>query len=190
MALLPKPGETRWGFTATESGRIHMLGAETLELYHEKSGARLLYIKNDDKELGFNIIYRTPQLDETDACHMLEHLILCSCSKYPSRDIFFDMDSKSYATFMNGITDNTYTCYPVCTQSENQLIRLMDVLLCCMEEPDALKDENFFLREGIRFELAEPKGPLTMHGTVLSEDWAHLTDLEENADQPYGPRSI
>lgn len=182
MALLPKPGETRWGFTATESGRIHMLGAETLELYHEKSGARLLYIKNDDKELGFNIIYRTPQLDETDACHMLEHLILCSCSKYPSRDIFFDMDSKSYATFMNGITDNTYTCYPVCTQSENQLIRLVDVLLCCMEEPDALKDENFFLREGIRFELAEPKGPLTMQGTVLSEDWAHLTDLEENAD--------
>lgn len=27
-------------------------------------------------------------------------------------DVFFDMDSKSYSTFMNGITDNTCTCYP------------------------------------------------------------------------------
>ena len=182
MASLPNAGETISGFTVTELGTIHMLGAETAEFFHQKSGARLLYIQNDDRELGFNLIYRTPQMDERDTSHILEHLVLSSCRRYPSRDIFFDMDSKSYTTFMNGLTDNTFTCYPVCSQSQEQLMKLMDVFLCCMEEPDALKDRNFFLREGIRYELEDPEGPLTMQGTVLSEDWGHLTDLQENAD--------
>lgn len=61
---------------------------------------------------------------------------------------------------MNGLTDNTFTCYPVCSQSQEQLVKLMDVFLCCMEEPDALKDKNFYLREAIRYELSSPMGPL------------------------------
>lgn len=182
MASLPIPGETISGFSVTKLGHITMLGADTVEFCHLVSGARLLFIQNDDHELGFNLIYRTPQFDETDTNHILEHLLLSSCGKYPSRDIFFDMDSKSYSTFMNGLTDNTYTCYPVCTQSQEQLIKLMDVYLCCMEDPDALKDKNFFLREALRLELEHVDGPLTMQGTVLSEDLGHLTDIQENAD--------
>ena len=182
MASLPRIGETISGFTVTELGTIHMLGTRTVLFNHETSGAQLLYIQNDDRELGFNLIYRTPQMDELDNSHILEHLILSSCKKYPSRDIFFDMDSKSYTTFMNGLTDNTFTCYPVCSQSQEQLVKLMDVFLCCMEEPDALKDRNFYLREAIRYELSSAGGPLAMQGTVLSEDWGHLTDILENAD--------
>lgn len=182
MADMPRQGEIISGFTATAQGCIQMLGARTYEFYHETSGARLLYIQNDDRELGFNLIYRTPQLDERDLNHILEHLVLSSCRKYPSRDIFFDMDSKSCATFMNGLTDNTFTCYPVCAQSQNQLVKLMDVFLSCMEDPDALRDKKYFLREGIRFELEDIEGPLSMQGTVLSEDWGHLTDIQENAD--------
>lgn len=44
------------------------------------------------------------------------------------------------------------------------------------------KDHRFFMREGLRFELEDTDGELSMLGTVLSEDWGHLTDLEENAD--------
>lgn len=182
MAALPKAGETIWGFTVTQRGSIHMLGAKTVEFFHETSKARLLYIQNDDQELGCNIMFRTSQTDETDANHVLEHLILSSCRKYPSRDIFFDMDSKSYCTFMNGLTDNTYTSYPLCTQSQEQLVKLMDVFLCCMESPDFLREKNYFLREGLRFELDSMEGPLGLSGTVLSEDWGHLTDILENAD--------
>lgn len=182
MANLPEPGQVLYGFTAVSKAAIKSISASTLELYHSFSGARVLCIQNDDRERCFSIIYRTPQLDETDACHMAEHLVLSSCRKYRSRDVFFDMDSKSFSTFMNGITDTSYTCYPVCSLSENQLIRLMDVILCCMEEPDALTEPHFFEREVLRFELERPDGPLTMAGTVFGEDWAHLTDLEENAD--------
>lgn len=132
-----------FGYKIMDRTTVSMLGAQITEFSHICSGARVLYIENDDRELGFNLIYRTPQLDQADSNHILEHLMLCSCSRYPSRDIFFDMDSKSYSTFMNGLTDNTYTCYPVCSQSEDQLLKLMDVFLCCMEEPDALKEDYF-----------------------------------------------
>ena len=64
-------------------------------------------------------------------------------------------------------------------RSTLELIKLMDVALCCMEEPDALTEPFFFDREALRFELKEADGPLTLSGTVLGEDWAHLTDLEE-----------
>ena len=70
MVSLPGHGETISGFTVTELGFIHMLGAKTAEFYHQASGARLLYIQNDDPELGFNLIYRTPQTDETDTNHI------------------------------------------------------------------------------------------------------------------------
>lgn len=182
MAALPAKGDELRGFTVTETGKIEMLEARTVGLFHSHSGLRLLFIQNDDRELGFNLIYRTPQEDETDASHILEHLLLCSSRRYPSRDIFFDMDSKSYSTFMNGITDNTYTCYPICSQSQDQLMKLADVVLSCMEDPDALREPYFFKREGLRLELEKEEEPLTLHGTVLSEDWGHLTDIQENAD--------
>lgn len=170
------------GFQAISEGKIKSLSARTTELFHPVSGAQVLCIDNDDRELGFSILYRTPQPDETDACHMAEHLVLSSCKKYKSRDVFFDMDSKSYSTFMNGITDTAYTCYPICSESQKQLLKLADVVLCCMEEPDALTEPHFFEREVLRYELADLDAPLTMGGTVFGEDWAHLTDLEENAD--------
>ena len=147
MTTLPEKGEEIFGYKVMDQTTVSMLGARITELSHACSGARVLYIENDDRELGFNLIYRTPQLDQSDSNHILEHLMLCSCSRYPSRDIFFDMDSKSYSTFMNGLTDNTYTYYPVCSQSEDQLLKIMDVFLCCMEEPDSLKEDYFFRRE-------------------------------------------
>ena len=58
MASLPRIGETISGFTVTELGTIHMLGARTVLFNHELSGAQLLYIQNDDRELGFNLITR------------------------------------------------------------------------------------------------------------------------------------
>lgn len=182
MTTLPEKGEGIFGYKIMDRTTVSMLGAQITEFSHIYSGARVLYIENDDRELGFNLIYRTPQLDQSDSNHILEHLMLCSCSRYPSRDIFFDMDSKSYSTFMNGLTDNTYTCYPVCSQSEDQLLKIMDVFLCCMEEPDALKEDYFFRREALRYELGNEDDELSLEGTVFNEDWGHLTDIQENSD--------
>lgn len=54
------------------------------------------------------------------------------------------MDSKVIHLYERS-TDNTFTC-PCAAVSQEQLVKLMDVFLCCMEEPDALKDK--ILSEG------------------------------------------
>lgn len=170
------------GFREIEKSVIEQLGAGITLYEHEKSGAQVACIKNDDKELGFNIIYKTPYVDETDTNHVFEHAILASSQKYPSKDIFFDMGNKSYNTFFNAFTYPTFTIYPLCSKSENQLIKMMDVYLSCMVSPDICKDKNFFKREALRYELEDMDSPLLMKGTVLSEDFGFLTDVESNAD--------
>ncbi|WP_083267454.1 insulinase family protein [Robinsoniella peoriensis] len=170
------------GFRVKEKSVIGQLGADITLFEHEKSGAQAACIKNDDPELGFSIIYRTPYVDETDTNHVFEHAILASSEKYPSKDIFFDMGNKSYNTFFNAFTYPTFTIYPVCSKSEDQLIKMMDVYLSCMVSPDILKNDNFFKREALRYELEDVDSPILMKGTVLSEDFGYLTDVESNAD--------
>ena len=178
---LPKEGEQVAGFTVVRLGRIEELGADTILFSHEQSGAELLYIKNDDTNLGFNIGYRTPYVDETDTNHIFEHAIIASSEKYPSTNLFFDLAGKSYHTFVNAYTFPTFTCYPFSTQSEEQYIKMLDVYLSCMAAPDILTNENIYKREALRFELDSKEGPITMHGTVFSEDFGSLTDIQSNA---------
>ena len=51
-----------------------------------------------------------------------------------------------------------------------------------MEEPDALKEDYFFRREALRYELGNEDDELSLEGTVFNEDWGHLTDIQENSD--------
>ena len=61
MSVLPEKGEKIFGYKVTDQTTVSMLGAHITELSHIRSGARILYVENDDRELGFNLIYRTPQ---------------------------------------------------------------------------------------------------------------------------------
>ena len=40
-----------------------------------------------------------------------------------------------------------------------------------MEEPDALKEDYFFRREALRYELENEDDELSLEGTVFNEDW-------------------
>ena len=178
---LPAVGDRISGFTVDSVSQSAELNADLLSFTHEKSGARLLYIKNDDPELAFSVSYHTPYVDETDTNHIFEHAIIASSEKYPGSDLFFDMAAKSYNTFINAFTYDTFTAYPLSTESEEQLIKLMDVYLSCMTKPDILKNENIFRREALRYELTAPDEEIRMVGTVYSEDFGSLTDVGEEA---------
>lgn len=45
-------------------------------LRHEKSGARVVYIENDDNNKVFSIGFRTPPSDSTGVPHIMEHSVL------------------------------------------------------------------------------------------------------------------
>lgn len=179
---LPAPGSMVSGFTLDSVSESGILGAELLSFTHEKSGARLLWVKNDDPELAFSISYHTPYVDETDTNHIFEHAIISGSEKYPSSDLFFDIRGKSYYTFINAFTYNTFTAYPISSESEEQFIKLMDVYLSCMVAPAILEDENIFKREALRCELYSPDDAISMTGTVFAEDFAYLTDVDGEAE--------
>ncbi len=177
---VPSLGSIMADFTVTELGSIDVLDADTIRFVHKKSGAELLYIKNDDKNLGFSIGYITPNVDETDMNHIFEHAILASSKKYPSKDIFFDVANKSYKTFINAFTNVSYTVYPISSQNENQLMKMADVYLSCMVDPDVIHNENFFRREAIRYELVSTASEIEMKGTVFNEDYGYSTSVPRN----------
>lgn len=179
--ILPAVGEELSGFTLQEAAPYSPLNAELLMFTHEKSGAQLCYIKNDDTNRAFSITYRTPQVDETDANHIFEHAIIASSEKYPSKDLFFDLAGKTYNTYVNAYTCLPFTIYPVASQSEEQLLLMADAYLSCMISPDLLHDEHIFRREALRYMLYDVDEPISMGGTVFSEDTGYMTDIGAEA---------
>ena len=73
-------------------------------LRHRKSGARVLYIENEDDNKVFHITFRTPPTDNTGVAHILEHCSLCGSEKFPSKDPFVELVKGSLNTFLNAMT--------------------------------------------------------------------------------------
>lgn len=178
---LPAVGDTIAGFVLEDIQPFEPLNAQILTFRHQVSGAQLCYIRNQDTNRTFSIAYRTPYRDESDINHVFEHSIIASSEKYPSTDLFFDMISKTYSTYLNAYTYPCMTYYPLSSQSEAQLLKMTDVLLSCMVAPSVLKEENFFKREALRYMLYDLDGPITMGGTVFTEDSADLASTESEA---------
>ena len=169
------------GYELTSRQENGLLQSEVFTYAHPQSGATVVCIRNDDPELAFGIYYHTPMVDETDTNHVFEHAIIAGSEKYPSSDLFFDLVNKSYNTFINAFTYDTFTGYPLSTKSQEQLMTMMDAYLSCMAAPDILTNENIFKREALRFELADPESPIEMTGTVYSEDFGSLTDINQES---------
>ncbi|MBR0368977.1 MAG: insulinase family protein [Clostridia bacterium] len=183
-ALSLQPGDALHGFTVLEVYDSASLNSTIYTFNHDLSGAKLVYVKNDDPELAFSVGYHTPYVDETDTNHVFEHAIIASSEKYPAKDIYFDMVNQSYSTYINAHTSPTATWYPLSSMSEEQLLKLADVYMSCMVAPLILTDERIFRREAVRFELDDPEGDIAVNGTVFAEDSGCLTDVdEENAAQ-------
>ena len=180
-ALSLQPGDELHGFKVTEVYQSAMLNSTIYTFDHAYSGAKLVYVRNDDPELAFSVGYRTPYVDETDTNHVFEHAILAGSEKYPSKDVFFDMANRAYATFINAYTSLTMTYYPLSSLSEEQLLKMADVYMSCMVAPAILTDERLFQREAVRYELNDPEGDITINGTVFAEDSGYLTDLGEES---------
>jgi len=80
-----------YGFTKIRELEIAEM-ASVAHLYrHDKTGARVLSIVNDDENKVFGISFRTPPKDSTGVAHILEHSVLCGSDKYPVREPFVEL---------------------------------------------------------------------------------------------------
>ena len=179
-AGLPQVGQVVKGFEAVETRDFPLMDATAVRFVHQKTGAELYYIANDDTNRVFDLTFFTEALDKTGLPHVFEHAVLAGSEKYPSSQLFFNLKHQTYNTYMNAITYSGYTTYPVASLSEAQLLKFADYYADSCFHPIVLENEKIFRTEAWRYRLDNADAPLTIEGTVYSEMLGAWT-LDENA---------
>ena len=155
------------GFTLKEERKLKEIASVAYIYEHDKTGARIVSVVNDDENKVFGISFRTPPKDSTGVAHILEHSVLCGSRKYPVKEPFVELLKGSLQTFLNAMTFPDKTCYPVASQNTSDFYNLIDVYLDAVFYPRITRE--IFEQEGWHYELENPNDPLTYKGVVFNE---------------------
>jgi presequence protease len=164
-----KTGQVYNGFKLMEEREIKEINSVARIFEHEKNGARLLSLENDDDNKVFGIGFRTPPEDSTGLPHILEHSVLCGSRKFPSKEPFVELLKGSLNTFLNAMTFPDKTIYPVASRNKKDFFNLMDVYLDAVLYPNIYKIPEIFRQEGWHYELEEKEGEVIYNGVVYNE---------------------
>ncbi len=168
-AAAPQVGDVIHGFEVVEVGKFPLINADLTYFVHQKTGAALLYLANDDTNRVFDLTFRTPAESDMGVPHVFEHATLGGSEKYPSRDLFFNLSYQTYNTYMNAATYSHMTTYPVASLSEEQLYLYADYYTDSCFNPMIHQDEGIFTEEAWRYAMDSADSDLTIAGTVYSE---------------------
>jgi presequence protease len=155
------------GFTLERETTIPEYNTQVKIYRHNKSGAELISMENDDDNKVFGVLLRTPPPDSTGVAHIMEHAVLGGSRKYPLKEPFVQLLKGSLYTFLNAFTANDFTAYPVASQNLQDFYNLVDVYLDAVFHP--LITPHHLDQEGWHFELEDPDGPLRYRGVVFNE---------------------
>ena len=156
-------------YTVISKQRIEELKSDGYLLKHNKTGARVALLSNDDEHKVFYIGFRTPPKDSTGVAHIIEHTVLCGSEKYPVKDPFIELAKGSLNTFLNAMTYPDKTVYPVASCNSKDFKNLMDVYLDAVLHPNIYHEEKIFRQEGWHYELESADDELTINGVVYNE---------------------
>src|SRR5258706_10705069 len=154
-------------FTLQQEKTIPEINATAKLFVHDKTGARLLSLVNDDENKCFGINFRTPPSDSTGVAHILEHSVLCGSRKYPSKEPFVELIKGSLNTFLNAFTEPDKTSYPVASQNVQDFYNLIDVYLDAVFFPRITPQT--LEQEGWHYEIEALDQPLAYKGVVFNE---------------------
>lgn len=177
-------GDRQNGFTVTDVRAFDLIGADAITLRHDKTGALVMLLLNEDTNRVFNVTFRTVAEDNTGTPHVFEHATLSGSEKYPSKKLFFNLSYQTYNTYMNAGTYPMMTSYPVGSLSEDQLLKYADFYLDSCFRPMIQTDESIFRREAWRYSLTGADEEMTLTGTVYNEMKGAMT-LESAANYNY-----
>lgn len=156
-------------YTIISREHLKDIDSEAYILKHDKTGARVCLIDNDDDNKVFAIGFRTIPTDSTGVAHILEHSVLCGSEKYPVKDMLTEVSKGSLNTFMNAFTYADRTLYPVASLNEKDFSNLVSVYMDSVFKPSIYKDRNAFLQEGWHYELFDKDDDIKINGVVYNE---------------------
>lgn len=175
-------GDVIGGFCLRECREIKEINSVGYLMEHQKTGARLLYLANDDDNKVFSISFRTPPSDDTGVAHIVEHSVLCGSRKFPLKEPFVELVKGSLNTFLNAMTFPDKTMYPIASRNDKDFHNLMDVYLDAVFYPSMYKEREILMQEGWHYELDE-SGELIYRGVVYNEMKGALSSPESLLDQ-------
>ena len=149
------------------------------EFVHDASGARMVHLHSNDSENLFSVSFPTPPPDDTGLPHIMEHSVLAGSERFPVRDPFFEMYKMSMATFINAMTGQDCTFYPVSSNVRQDLFNLADVYFDAVFHP--LLARETMQREGHHLAPKDPNDPLgavTVNGIVYNEMKSYYSQPE------------
>ena len=169
MKLNLRENETIHGFRLLKQQTVPEIDAKGYAFVHEKSGARLFFLENDDDNKVFSISFRTTPADDTGVAHIVEHSVLCGSRKYPLKEPFVELVKGSLNTFLNAMTFPDKTMYPVASRNDKDFQNLMDVYLDAVFYPVMKETPEIFQQEGWHYEIESAAEPLRYSGVVYNE---------------------
>ncbi|WP_246615374.1 insulinase family protein [Clostridium thailandense] len=169
MKVMSSINSTLGGFRLVSKNWVEDLKSDACIYEHEKSGAHLVYLQNNNDNKMMCVNFRTPTKDNKGVNHIIEHCVLYGSKNYPVKDVLNEMSKQSLSTYLNAITTSDMTMYPVASKNDKDFQNLMSVYLDAVFYPNVLKDKRIFEQEGIRYELNSSKDELTYNGVVYNE---------------------
>ncbi len=136
---------------------------------HDKTGAEVLYLENEDDNKAFNIAFRTPPYNDNGIAHIIEHSVLNGSKKYPSKEPFVELLKGSLNTFLNAMTYSDKTVYPVSSRNQKDFNNLMSVYLDAVFYPNFKQDPQILMQEGWHYHLENADDELIYKGVVYNE---------------------
>jgi Zn-dependent M16 (insulinase) family peptidase len=169
------------GFVPKRAVFIKEISATYVEMYHERSGAELVYLDRSDENKTFAIGFKTIPTDDTGVFHILEHSVLSGSLKYPVKDPLSELMKSTLYTYVNALTYPDKTLYPVSGKNERAFCDLISVYMDAVFHPLALQSKEIFLSEGRRFEPS-PDGTVIPNGVVYNEMKGAYSSPDELAE--------
>lgn len=157
------------GFLVTRVREAEGMQGTLYEMKHEKSGARLAWLKRDESNKTFSITFKTLPSDDTGVFHILEHSVLNGSEKYPVKEPFVELLKGSMQTFLNAMTFPDKTMYPVSSRNEKDFLNLIDVYMDAVLHTTIHTKPETFYQEGWHHELTDAEAPLEYNGVVYNE---------------------
>ncbi len=170
------------GFNLIEERWLEEENSSLLYYEHEKTGAKIFHMKNDDSDKVFTIGFRTPPIGSTGNCHILEHSVLNGSRKYRTKEPFMDMLKRSLSTFLNAMTYPDKTIYPVASRNDADFNNLMDLYLDAVFFPAVKENELIFRQEGWHYHIMDKNDPITYSGVVYNEMRGAMSSADDQIE--------
>jgi Zn-dependent M16 (insulinase) family peptidase len=164
-----KKGEIYHGFKLVDKRFIKEVNAEGLYFEHVQSGARLFKIAADDANKTFCIAFKTLPPSDCGAPHIMEHAVLNGSKNFPVKSPFDILSRGSLNTFLNALTGNDITMYPVASMNDKDYFNLMHVYLDAVFNPLIYDDPRILKQEGWHYELTDKDSMVVYKGVVYNE---------------------